>query len=189
MRDIPKDTIILAQGGNMEAFEEIYRAMSDLIYNVAYRITNNAQDAEEATQDVFIKIHRHLKGFGFRSSFKTWAYRIAVNTAINRAKKRSKEIGLVTGYNEGLRSQETVNYTRRDMEKRDAQAAVSDILDKLNPEQRACCVLRNIEGLSYKEISEALKININTVRSRLKRARERLLALKKGVVYDGLQKD
>ncbi len=173
----------------MEAFEKIYRAASDLIYNVAYRITNNAQDAEEATQDTFIKIHRHLKEFRFRSSFKTWAYRIAVNTAINESRKRSKGIGPATGYDDRRESQETVNNTRRDLEKKEAQMAISSILNKLNPEQRACVVLRDIEGLSYKEIAETLKININTVRSRLKRARERFMVLRKGVVCDELQKD
>ncbi|MEE8359707.1 MAG: RNA polymerase sigma factor [Candidatus Omnitrophota bacterium] len=178
MQDIPRDWITQAQGGSMEAFEKIYKAISNLIYNVAYRITNNTQDAEEATQDVFIKIHRHLKEFRFRSSFKTWAYRIAVNTAINESRKRSKKTGLVAVYDDHTESRETVNNTRRDLEKREAQAAISSILNKLNCDQRACVVLRDIEGLSYNEIAETLKININTVRSRLKRAREKFLVLK-----------
>ena len=63
---------------------------------------------------------------------------------------------------------------------------VKEFLTRINPEQRACVVLRSIEGLSYKQIAEALKININTVRSRLKRAREKLLAISKKVKYEHL---
>ena len=84
MRDLPKDILIKASQGNMEAFEEIYGSSSDFVYNVAFRITNSREDAEEITQDVFLKIHRNLKNFQFRSSFKTWVYRITVNTVIGR---------------------------------------------------------------------------------------------------------
>jgi len=63
------------------------------------------------------------------------------------------------------------------------EKVVEDLLNELNPDQRACVVLRNIEGLSYEQIAQTLQININTVRTRLKRARERLLSLKKQVNY------
>ena len=91
MEDIPRDIIVRASEGDMEAFEKIYRHASDYIYNITYRITNNAQDAQEATQDTFLKIYDNLADFRFRSTFKTWAYRIAVNTALNTYKKRARE--------------------------------------------------------------------------------------------------
>ena len=74
MQDIPKDVLIKAAEGDIKAFEHIYRVTSGFVYSVAFRITQNTQEAEEVTQDVFLKIHKNLKNFRFRASFKTWIY-------------------------------------------------------------------------------------------------------------------
>lgn len=84
MLDIAKDVLERAAKGDMPAFEQVYKSAGNYVYNLALRITRNSADAEEVTQDVFMKIFHHLKNFQFRSTFKTWVYRIAVNTAINR---------------------------------------------------------------------------------------------------------
>ena len=91
MQDIPKETLIKAQEGDLESFENIYKETSGFVYNVAFRIVNNKQDAEEVVQDVFLNIYHNLKNFRFQSSFKTWAYRITVNCAINYVKKTGRE--------------------------------------------------------------------------------------------------
>ena len=65
MKDIPKDTLVRASRGDVDSFEEIYTEASGFVYTIALRITRNAQDAQEVTQDVFIKIHRNLRGFRF----------------------------------------------------------------------------------------------------------------------------
>ena len=80
-----------AAGGDLESFEVVYRASSGYVYSLALRITGNVEDAQEVTQDVFMKIHDSLQRFEFKSSFKTWIYRIAVNTALNKAKSRGRE--------------------------------------------------------------------------------------------------
>ncbi len=196
MEDISKNILMRAASGDMEAFEIIYRAASDFIYRTALRITNNKNDAEDVTQDVFIKIYQNLKQFQFRSSFKTWAYRITVNTAINTCKGISREMdqridqGIDQSDNDSSfmnrymnRDRDPDQYTsppmpEADLDKEDNEKLVASLLAKLNPDQRACIVLREIEGLNYQEIAEVLKININTVRSRLKRAREILLTYK-----------
>ncbi len=90
MEDIAKDILIRASQGDIRAFEDLYKASSSFVYNVAYRIVNNREDALEVAQEVFMLIHDKLKGFRFESSFKTWAYRITANTAINFAKKNSQ---------------------------------------------------------------------------------------------------
>ena len=79
------------------------------------------------------------------------------------------------------------NEIHTDIEKEHHEKVVRELLEAINPEQRACVVLRNIEGLSYQQIAETLQININTVRSRLKRAREKLLSLGKKVEDERLQ--
>jgi RNA polymerase sigma-70 factor, ECF subfamily len=179
MEDIPRDIIEQAQAGNMDAFERIYRASAGLVYSVALRIVNNKADAQEVTQDVFIKIYHNLKDFEFRSSFKTWAYRITVNTALNACKKISKEADRMQDFDSVIDTQIASVDAKKEMiqqeERTQAKAKIESLLTMLNPDQRACIVLREIEGLSYDEISKALRININTVRSRLKRARLALI--------------
>ena len=93
MVDIAMDILVRASEGDMDAFEQVYKAASGFVYNVALRVVRNNADAEEVTQDVFMKIYRNLKNFQFRSAFKTWVYRITVNTAINYYRKSKKEDG------------------------------------------------------------------------------------------------
>ena len=189
MQNIPMDILIQASRGDIMAFEEIYRITSGFVYSVALRITANADDAKEVTQDVFVKIYNNLKSFRFRSSFNTWVYRITANTALNALKKSSKVMGRRADYDVALGSRDDRATVTHGMDAEDNKTLLSSLLNALNPDQRVCIVLREIEGLNYKEISTALGININTVRTRLKRAREALLALgKRGDRYE-LQKD
>jgi len=175
MEDISRETLEQACRGDMEAFEQVYRKTCGFVFNVALRVTNSRHDAEEVTQDVFMKIFRKLKTFGFRSSFRTWLYRITVNTAINSLRKQAKERRQQDDYDTVIRTQGGYDPRGSAAEQGDNEQLVAAALAGLNPDQRTCIVLREIEGLSYQEISEALRININTVRSRLKRAREVLL--------------
>lgn len=179
MQDIAKEILIKASDGDLGSFEAVYKATASFVYNVAYRIVYNKQDAQEVAQEVFLKIYRKLKDFRFQSSFKTWVYRITVNTAINYSKKASREKDRNKEYNEyvnpGSSLDKSILVTENDKE------IINLFLKILNPDQRACVVLRNIEGFNYQQIADTLKININTVRSRLKRAREKLLTLRKEV--------
>jgi RNA polymerase sigma-70 factor, ECF subfamily len=179
MEDIPRDIIEKAQAGDMDAFEQIYRAASGFVYSVALRVTNRRQEAQEVTQDVFIKIYHSLENFEFRSSFKTWAYRITVNTALNACKKISREERGRQDLDSVIDTQIASVDTKKEILDKEAagqaRAELDVLLRSLNPDQRACIVLREIEGLSYEEIAASLKVNINTVRTRLKRARETLM--------------
>jgi RNA polymerase sigma-70 factor, ECF subfamily len=180
MEDIPRDIIELAQAGDIAAFERIYRASSGFVYSVVLRVVNSAPEAQEVTQDVFIKIHRNLRYFEFRSSFKTWAYRIAVNSALNACKRIAKENRRRQDLDSVIDTQIASVDTKKEIMHREetaqAQVELSVLLRVLNPDQRACVVLREIEGLSYEEIARTLRVNLNTVRSRLKRARLALMA-------------
>jgi RNA polymerase sigma-70 factor (ECF subfamily) len=151
---------------------------------VALRVVNNTEDAREVTQEVFLIVYNKLKSFRFESSFKTWVYRITANYAINFAKKasRTKTVAFDEAWGEGVSPSEVQAHMDQDYQSR----LVEHLLGEIPPDQRACVVLRNIEGLSYQEIAQALKININTVRSRLKRAREKLLSLKGNLQGKGL---
>jgi RNA polymerase sigma-70 factor (ECF subfamily) len=177
MEDIAKEILIRASQGDMQAFEDVYKMSNGFVYNVAFRVVNNREDALEVAQEVFMIVYNKLKGFRFESSFKTWVYRITANCAINFAKKssRTKTVPYEDAYGEGA----VLNDAETRMNQEYQSQMVENLLAELNPDQRACVVLRDIQGLSYEEIAQSLNININTVRSRLKRSREKLLSLRK----------
>lgn len=181
MQDIPKDVLTKAARGDVAAFEAVYKATSGFVYNVAFRVMNNRHEAEEVTQEVFLTVYHKLHTFRFQSAFRTWLYRITMNSAISRTKKTAREKtqpleGTDYSWMEVIPAKEESPTDEGAQEK-----LVNFLLQSLNPDQRACIVLRSVEGFSYQQIADALKININTVRSRIKRARESLLALRKEV--------
>jgi len=177
MTDISDELIRKAAQGDMAAFEKIYKATSGFVYNVVLRIASNRSDADEITQDVFVKVHKSLDRFGFRSSFKTWVYRIAANTAINHCKKAARQDQGKVEYDPAVHDIAIPGdaMAQFDDQKLAAQK-VTSLLQVLDPDQRACIVLREMEELDYKTIADTLQINLNTVRSRLKRARQKLIA-------------
>ena len=183
MADISNDIIMQAARGNVASFEKIYRAFSSFAYRVALRMVDDPLDAEEIVQDVFVRVYNQLKNFRFEASLKTWIYRITVNTTLNFRRKRSTQRERIKEYRENARVEERL-IKPSFAEGLDHQNRIDKLLNALNPDQRMCIILRNIEGLSYEEIAQSLRIKINTVRTRLKRAREKLLLIKQEVVKD-----
>ncbi len=170
-------TAIIDNKAAAATFEEIYREYADYVYTVAYGIVLHHDDAREVSQETFVKVYKNLSNFRHDSSLKTWLYRITVNEALNYVKKyrnkRSVTIDLEQADGELLAPAE-------DPEAAGKHADVMKMLTELKPDYRACMVLRNIQGLSYQEIADILGENINTVRTRLRRAREQLLQSLKG---------
>ena len=184
MQELSDDIIIRAREGDIGSFEIIYKATAGFVYNVAYRIVHNAQDAEEVTQEVFLNVHQKLKNFRLESSLKTWIYRITVNCAINYSKRETRVREKKTEYYGNLNPWQLLSDSASENHR---HKEITELFLKiLNPDQRICVVLRSIEGLSYQQIADTLKISINTVRSRLKRAREKLLAMRREVISDEL---
>lgn len=184
MQELSDEIIIKAREGDIGSFEMIYKATAGFVYNVAHRIVYNTQDAEEITQEVFLNVYHKLKTFRLESSLKTWIYRITVNCAINYSKKRAKERDRKAEYHDNLNPWQAISQPAVSGQRH--KEIIETFLRILNPDQRICVVLRSVEGLSYQQIAETLKISINTVRSRLKRAREKLLAMRKEVISDEL---
>ena len=173
--DISRELIIEAMNGDMKAFEEIYRLTSGFVYNVALRIARRHAEAEDITQEVFIKMYSALPQFGFRSSCKTWLYRITTNTAISRCRKFGREHEQTAKYKDHLEIEAQQGQAASPAMANENEKIIGDMLARLDEDQRACLVLRDMEGLAYDEIADILNIPLNTVRSRLHRARETLL--------------
>ncbi len=187
MNDIPDDVLKKAAAGDLESFEAVYKSLSGFVFNVAFRVVSNRQDAEEVTQEVFLTLYRRLKDFRFESALKTWVYRMTVNHAINYGRKASRGKNRSLSYDDEIGAAAAPGVIEKEIEKEYTNTVVGKLLGAIPPEQRACVVLRGMEGLSYKQISEILKININTVRTRLRRARETMFSLRKKAGYERVQ--
>lgn len=164
-----------AARGDSEAFAELLREKQSLVYNLAYRMSENREDALDISQEVFIKVWRSLDSFRGDSAFDTWLYRITVNTAKDYlARERKHTSGKVT--EEDFPENIAASYDTpedRYIEKEEA-GTVKAALGQLSSEHREILVLREVHGYGYKEIAEMLAIEEGTVKSRINRARAAL---------------
>ena len=154
-------------------WEELVRDHGARVYRLAYRLTGNPHDAEDLTQDVFVRVFRSLHRFQ-PGTFEGWLHRITTNLFLDGARRRQKIRfdGLGEGSDERLPS--AWPNPSEQLADADLDHDVAAALSALPPEFRAAVVLCDIEGLSYEEISEVLDIKIGTVRSRIHRGRAQL---------------
>jgi RNA polymerase sigma-70 factor (ECF subfamily) len=139
--------------GDTAIFEEIYRRFGDRMKSVAWSHLGNANDAEDAVQETFLKIHRAATTFTGEASFSTWAYRILVNTCydtLRRRKRRVEETNIDDVVETAERTAPNVDDTKR--------IALRRMLDELSEQRRTVFTLFEIEGLSHAEIAEILGI-------------------------------
>ncbi len=154
-------------------WEEVVRTHSARVYRLAFRLTGNVHDAEDLTQEVFVRVFRSLSSYT-PGTFEGWLHRITTNLFLDmaRRKQRIRFEGLADDAAERLKGREPTPaqaYDDAHLEP-DIQAA----LDSLAPEFRAAVVLCDIEGLSYEEIAATLGVKLGTVRSRIHRGRAQL---------------
>jgi RNA polymerase sigma factor RpoE len=172
-----------AQKEDMRAYDALVRRYQERIYATVYHMTSNHEDANDLTQETFIKAFRALKSFKGDSSFYTWIYRIAVNKTINFLKQRKNRVLMslndmdFNAENDpdlvALVSEKT---PRRDLNLSELQEKLNAALLKLSEHHRMVVTLHDIQGLSHEEIGKIMDCNVGTVRSRLFYARQQLQA-------------
>jgi len=174
-------------GGDESAFVEIMRRYQAKIFAVAQSLLHNHADAEEITQDTFVRAHRNLPRFRGDSSLATWLHRIAVNLARNRYWyffRRRRHATLSLDCPIGADGDATLADLfsadspdpARETSREEFACLVAACMEKLDPPHRQILTLRNLQNRSYDEIAQELGINPGTVKSRIARARERLRA-------------
>jgi RNA polymerase sigma-70 factor (ECF subfamily) len=169
---IEADLLTKARGGNLFAFEEIVKRYQRRVYGVALRIVRRHEVADDVAQEAFMRAYQAIASFDVRRPFGPWICRIAANLAVNHVRSpEAREEPLPEGHGEAPAPADGPLDGVLESEARTVLAAA---LERLSAEQRAVFVLRAVEGLSYREIAEALEISMGTVMSRLSRARERL---------------
>lgn len=167
-----------ARSGNEDAFAELMRRHSGKVYSVSLRMLKNREDAEDNLQNAFLKAYHNLKRFEGQSQFSTWLFRIAVNEALMKMRKRQSERrsvafdGMVA---EGERlDYEEIEDARQNHEKEYMSRELArKALLGLNPALKKTFVLHKAEGWTNRELADALGITVETVKSRVFRARSR----------------
>ena len=161
------------ESGERPTWEEVVDRHSARVYRLAYRLTGNPHDAEDLTQEVFVRVFRSLTNYT-PGSLEGWLYRITSNLFLDQARHNARiRMVAFTDYAENrLRSR--LPATEDDVADRLLDGDVECALSGLPPEFRAAVVLCDIEGLSYKEIADALGVKLGTVRSRIHRGRSML---------------
>ena len=168
-----KELIARLQARDETAFEELIRLYEKKVYALCARMCGNAEDAEEAAQDAFLALWRGIDRFRQESSLSTWIYRLASNACIDLMRRKKKGAGSVSLDDEELfvDAVDTSPQPQETAERRETQRLLQEGLLSLPAEYRSILLLREIEGLSYSEISAALDLELGTVKSRISRGR------------------
>lgn len=172
-----------------KAFREIMELYGDRIYNLTYRMLGSREEAEDVSQEIFITVFKSIESFRGESKFSTWLYRIAANHCKNRIKYLARrhdrdqseyEEGVSRdGVESALTAPNPSPRPDKQLEGMQLERIMQECLDGLDEDQRMLIVLRDIEELSYEEISSVTNLPEGTVKSRLHRAR---LALRKKIM-------
>jgi len=174
------------QRNDVAAFNEIVGRYKNKIYNYVYRMVGNSEDADDLTQEVFVKMYLALDSFRNQSSLSTWLYRIAGNLCIDSHRKRSRRDtgfgGSISSLDEPISvdingdgaAREVADNTfepMRMLAQKEMDSQIQYALSKLPEKMRTVVILHDIEGLQYEEIAEVVNCPLGTVKSRLFNAR------------------
>jgi RNA polymerase sigma factor (sigma-70 family) len=170
-----------AQGGDYSAFDTLVERYQERVYGTIYHMTSNHEDANDLTQETFIKAYKAIGSFKGDSSFFTWVYRIAINKTINFLKGRKNKIHLSLNdldfnaeHDPDLVTFISEKTPRRDLSLTELQEKLNEAMQKLSDVHRLVVTLHDVQGLSHEEISKIMDCNTGTVRSRLFYARQQL---------------
>ena len=188
----PADELALvakSQAGDTAAFDELVTRYRSRAFSMIYNMVRNEQDAWDVTQDGFVKAWKNIARFRGQSAFYTWLYRILMNVAIDSLRRKQVEGG--TEFNDaiGLHNIEPGAATtpRGELEPatrlgdKEIRARIDEAITRLSPDHRAVIVMREIDGLDYQEIADAMGSSLGTVMSRLFYARKKLQTMLKDV--------
>jgi RNA polymerase sigma-70 factor (ECF subfamily) len=154
--------------GETAAFTYLVDRYERVVYNAAYRITSDRQDAEDVTQTVFMKVFENLRVYNPKYRFYSWMYRIAVNEALNHQARTQnrKAVDFDESHDAGAEDKK--------LETQELEDQVQEAIYSLDPGDRALVVLKHFQGFSYEEIGYILDLPVRKVKSRLYTARQRL---------------
>jgi RNA polymerase sigma-70 factor (ECF subfamily) len=175
------ELVALAQAGDRDAVQQLLERYERRLLSVIVGMVRNPEDAREILQETFVRAFRSLENFKGESSFYTWIYRIAMNLAIDHQRRGGKrplvEFDEAVGVKEDAVGDGSANLgidPFKSVRSRELGRKIFEAIESLTPDHRAVILLREIDGLSYEEISDVLDCSLGTVMSRLHYARKKL---------------
>ena len=175
------DMILRAKQGSSEAFELLVQENASFVFNLALRLTQNPQEAEDLSQEVFVRVWKALPNFRLEARFSTWLYRIVANLCYDRLPKLRRELNAIeinTVIN--MQNDDQTRQPEHKLLSSEQSAELHDAIDHLPQSYRLLITLRHLQGMSYDDIAEVTGQPLGTVKSGIYRARnmlkERILA-------------
>lgn len=164
---------------NQILFERLYHEHKTLVYNVALHYLQSIEDAEEVTQDVFVKVYHSLDNFNQKSAYKTWIYRITINQCLDFSKRKNSQKRFFIFGKKSQNEQEYLNTSTFEhpgilMENREDAAILFAVINTLTENQKTAFLLSKLDGLSNPEIAEIMQLSISSVESLVFRAKATL---------------
>ena len=164
---------------NQFHFEKLYHEYKTLVFNVALNYLQNVEDAEEITQDVFVKVYNSLESFNQKSSHKTWIYRITINQSLDYIKQKNSQKRFFIFGKKSQNEQEYLNTTTFEhpgilMEKQEDAKILFEVINTLTENQKTAFLLSKLDGLSNSEVAEIMQLSISSVESLVFRAKATL---------------
>ncbi len=161
---------------NQIFFEKLYHEYKTLVYNVALNYLQSIEDAEEVTQDVFVKVYHSLENFNQKSSYKTWIYRIAINQCLDFTKRKNSQKRFFIFGKKSQNEQEYLNTSTFEhpgilMENQEEASILFAVINTLTENQKTAFLLSKLDGLSNPEIAEIMQLSISSVESLVFRAK------------------
>ena len=168
------------RNGNEQAFKTLVETYQDMVFNTAIGIVQNAQDAEDVAQEVFIRIFRSINSFKGESKLSTWIYRITTSCALDliRSRKSKKRFAFLQRLfgenNEPIYEVPDFNHPGVALDQKENAAKLFKAIDQLPENQKVAFTLHKLEDLSYQEISEVMQTSVSAVESLMHRAKQNL---------------
>ncbi len=181
MNDLEQKLLKNAQKGDIEAFEKLIEKHQKMVYNIAFRMMGNREDAYDMSQEVFIRVFNAIGRFKGNAAFSTWIYRITKNVCLDEHRKRKNKNTLsIDKELEG--EQGSIQRQLRDdspspeeiFEKKAMKKTIQEAINNLPDQHKIVIILRDIKGFSYQEIAKIIECPEGTVKSRINRARKAL---------------
>jgi RNA polymerase sigma-70 factor (ECF subfamily) len=160
--------------GDQSSFELLLRPYRQGLLNMAYRMTGNVEEAKEICQEALIKIYRYLHRFKKEKSFKSWVYKITMNSAYDSLRKRKKSEDIIEG--QKRQAFDVSSDPEKQFLNREIGTKIESCLQNLSPKEKAVFLLRDGDGFSVEETSKILKCSSLSVRTHLSRARKKIRA-------------
>jgi len=180
MAEIEKDLIQKARKGDQDAFGQLVLAHQNKVYTICVHMVSDREEAADLAQEAFLKAWRSLAGFQEESSFATWMYRLTTNVCLDFLRKQTRRQNIASAVSlddEASGWSEPADHSQdpqHHLEREERKQALARALRELPDHHRQILLMREVSGLSYQEIADALNADLGTIKSRISRAREQL---------------